>query len=67
MGWFILFLVIIIFGCYFAYKEGEIHELHKVRAGFEKFEEAHRESKNLKEFESTLNELEEEAKDFDIF
>ena len=62
-----MFLIIVCVGCWFAYKEGEIHELHKVRAGFEKFEEAHRESKNLKEFELTLKKLEEEAKDFDIF
>lgn len=67
MVWFILFLAIIAFGCYFAYKEGEVHELHKIRAGFEKFEEAHKESKNLKEFEMTLKELEEDVKDFDIF
>ena len=67
MGWFILFLVIIIFGCYFAYKEGEIHELHKVRADFMKFEESHREIKNLIGFEETLKKLEDELKDFDIF
>ena len=67
MGWFILFLVIIIFGCYFAYKEGEIHELHKVRADFMKFEEAHREIKNLIGFEETLKKLEDDLKDFDIF
>ena len=54
-------------GCWIAYKEGKIHELHKVRAGFEKFEEAHFEGKNLKEFESILKELEEEAKYFDVF
>lgn len=67
MGWLILFLIVVYAGCWIAYKEGEIHELHKVRAGFEKFEEAHRESKNLKEFELTLKELEEDVKDFDIF
>ena len=35
MIWFILFIIAIIAGCYVVYREAEVHELHKMRAGFE--------------------------------
>ena len=36
MFWiFILFLVFTAAGCYVAYKEAKVHELHKMRAAFE--------------------------------
>ncbi len=36
MFWiFILFLVFAVAGCYVAYKEAKVHELHKMRAAFE--------------------------------
>ena len=35
MIWFILFLIVLIVGCYFVYKTAEVKELHKVRAAFE--------------------------------
>lgn len=35
MIWFILFIIVIIVGCFIVYREAEVHELHKMRAGFE--------------------------------
>jgi len=40
MIWFILFLIVLIVGCYFVYKTAEVKELHKVRAAFENKEHA---------------------------
>lgn len=41
MFWFILFLIACVVACYIAYKKGEVHELHKTRAAFEHYLEAH--------------------------
>lgn len=40
MFWFIL-LVLLFLSSFLAYKFGEIHELHKTRAAFEHYLEAH--------------------------
>lgn len=41
MFWIILLIIIIIIACYLAYKKGEAHELHKTRAAFKHYLDAH--------------------------
>ena len=41
MFWFILFVIFCCGACYLCYKKGEVHELHKARAEFEHYLEAH--------------------------
>ncbi len=47
MFWFILFLIICVAACYIAYKKGEVHELHKTRAAFKHYLEAHQAMSNV--------------------
>lgn len=41
MIWLILTLIVIAAGLYLTYKEASIHELHKMRAAFEHYLDAH--------------------------
>lgn len=67
MGWIILIIIIAIIACFISYKEGELHELHKTRAAFEHYLEAHKASKELfgpgiEAAEHIVDQLEEEDK-----
>ena len=66
MIWLIALIVILVLAGYVAFKEGEVHELHKTRAMFEKFEHAHPLVKELMELEKEFDELEKEVENFDL-
>ena len=67
MFWFIGIIILLALSGFVAFKEGEVHELHKTRAMFEKFEHAHPLVKDLLELEEGFKDLENELKDFDVF
>jgi len=47
MIWFILFIIACVVAAYIAYKKGEVHELHKTRAAFKHYLEAHQALKDV--------------------
>ena len=61
MGWIIAFIIsVICLSCFVTFKVGEFHELHNVRAAFERYEDAHKEVKRSKEIDEVVKELEDE-------
>lgn len=67
MFWFILIIAVIALACFISYKKGEIHELHKTRAAFEHYLEAHPALKEvfkpgIEAAEHIIDQIEEEDK-----
>lgn len=65
MIWFILFIILCVLACWICYKKGEVHELHKTRAAFEHYLDAHPNLKNvlgpgLEAAEHIVDQLEQE-------
>lgn len=67
MFWFILIIAVVVLACFISYKKGELHELHKTRAAFEHYLEAHPASRErfepgIEAAEHIVDQIEEEDK-----